>query len=104
MFIATICCDLTIVIHGKKMHKIHHFGYTLSKNCNQKPPVDNQNDLCMHFLTMSHTGQVAIDGCIGQVFFKWKKGNPNVGPLFAEGIDLRVLLCLEQARILERLI
>ena len=86
---------LGIAIHGKKMHKIHHFGYALFGKCTQKPLADNQNDLGMHFLIMSHNDQATMHCCNGQVFFKWKKANPSVGPLFVEGIGQRVLLCLE---------
>lgn len=52
-------------------------GYPMSKNRNQKPPVDNQNYLFMYFLAMSRNDQVAMDGCKGQVFFQWKK-NRNI--------------------------
>ena len=36
---------------------------------NQKPSGDNQIDLFMHFLAMSHNGQVTMDGCKTQVLF-----------------------------------
>jgi hypothetical protein len=36
----------------------------------QEPHVNNQNDLFVHFLVISRNGQVATDGCNGQVFFQ----------------------------------
>ena len=37
----------------------------------QEPHVNNQNDLFMHFLVINRNGQVATDGCNGQVFFQY---------------------------------
>ena len=33
----------------------------MSKNWNQKPYVDNQNGLYVHFLAMSHNGKATTD-------------------------------------------
>jgi hypothetical protein len=43
--------------------QLEGFHYPLSKNCSQKPLVDNHNDLFMHFLVMNPNGQVTTYGC-----------------------------------------
>ena len=35
------------------------FGYLLSKNHSQKSLIDNQNDMLMYFLAMSHKAKYA---------------------------------------------
>lgn len=71
LFIATICCDLSIAILDKKMHnkllRLSTGGYMLSIVRNL--PVDNQNYLHTQFLVVSHNGLVSADGCDGQVFY-----------------------------------
>lgn len=54
------------------------FGYTLSKNCNQKPPLSNQSDLFMHFPAMICNGLVTTDGCNGQVFLYYSSNQVGV--------------------------
>ena len=71
---ATIRCDLAIATYGEKIHKSYWlatkgFRYPLSRTRSQKPPIDNQNDLLIHFLAMSYNDQVTTDGCNGQVYF-----------------------------------
>lgn len=52
------------------------FGYTMSKNCNQKPHVTNQSDLFMHFLAMTCNGRVtmmvAMDKCFYTIVLRIK--------------------------------
>ena len=38
--------------------QLKFFKIQLFKNCNQKPPIDNQKDSFMHILNMSHNEQV----------------------------------------------
>jgi hypothetical protein len=40
---------------------VQGFGCGFLTMDNQIPPVYNENDLFMHFLAMSHNGQVATD-------------------------------------------
>ena len=44
------------------------FWLAIIQKLQPKPLVDNRNDLLMHFLAMSHTSQVIMDGCNGQIF------------------------------------
>ena len=72
--IATICCDWAIATHGMKMYENNQLwlsiaGYDLPKNRNQKPPVNNQSDLFMHFLVISRNAKSQWNSGNGQVFF-----------------------------------
>ena len=51
---------------------------------NQRLPVDNQNDLFMHFLATSYNKQVVTDGCNGQGFFYWVASTiePTIANIF----------------------
>ena len=64
-----ICCDLVIVTHSEKMHKLfilvvnQRFSAVILGQWDiQNPPVANHNELFMHFLVMSRSGQDATDG------------------------------------------
>lgn len=70
-------CALVLVTHFKKMHEkiIFIVNWRVSvANCPKtttKNPFDNHNDLLTHLFALSLIGQVATDGCIGQVSFQW---------------------------------
>lgn len=49
--------------------QLEAFGCDYWTNGNQKPPIANQNYLCIDFLDVNCNEQVATDGCDGQDFF-----------------------------------
>jgi hypothetical protein len=69
-------CDLVSATHDEKMHKLiilvvnkRFSAVILGQWDIQNPPIANHDELFMHFLAMSRSGQVATDGCNGQVLF-----------------------------------
>ncbi len=50
-------------------HQLDVFGCQISQTSNQEPLVGDQRYLCMHLLTVSCNGQVAMAGWYGQAFF-----------------------------------
>ena len=83
-FIITICCNLAIATHGKKMQKetilaVNRRGLAIicPKHHNQQPLIDNQNDIFMHFVVMNQVGEVQqiivmdkFSGSICDCYFK----------------------------------
>ena len=70
--------------HDEKMHKCiillanQRFFYIIIVSTQlptKTPQVNNHNDLFMHFLITSRSGQVASDGCNGQVFLLVRMGH-----------------------------